>query len=190
MNFREAPEEIRHIPQLLEKCGVRFVIVESLPSSKIDGVTFWLGPRSPVIGLSLRFDRIDNFWFVLRHEIEHVLNEDGKDAAIVDSDLENVSMGTKNLPKEEKLANVAAAEFCTPQQDLESFIARVAPLFSRTRVLAFASKHKVHPGLVVGQLQRHLQRYDLFRPLLIPVRSIITPVAMTDGYGHVLPVDV
>ena len=36
------PEEIRHVPQILEKCGVRFVIVEPLPSSKIDGVTFWL----------------------------------------------------------------------------------------------------------------------------------------------------
>ena len=97
MNYRETPEEIRHIPQLLEKCGVRLVIVEFLPSSKIDGVTLWLTPRSPVIGLSLRFDRIDNFWFVLRHEIEHVLNEHGKDAPIVNSDLEKVSIESKNL---------------------------------------------------------------------------------------------
>jgi HTH-type transcriptional regulator/antitoxin HigA len=190
MDFREAPEEIRHIPQLLANCGVRFVIVESLPSSKIDGATFWLDPHSPVIGLSLRFDRIDNFWFVLRHEIEHVLNENGKDVVIVDSDLEKVPLNAENLPTEEKLANAAAAEFCISQQDFDNFIARVGPLFSNMRVLAFAKKHKVHPGLVVGQLQRHLQRYDLFRPMLVPVRSIITSVAMTDGYGHVLPVEI
>ncbi len=190
MAFREAPEEIRHIPQLLEKCGIRFVIVEALPSSKIDGVTFWLDSYSPVIGLSLRFDRIDNFWFILRHEIEHVLNEDGKDTVIIDSDLEKVSMEMENLPIEEKIANSAAAEFCVPQKELENFIARVGPLFSRMRVLAFAQKNEVHPGLVVGQLQRYLQRYDLFRPMLVPIRNIITQVAMTDGYGSILPVEV
>lgn len=188
--YREAPDEIRHVPQLLEKCGIRFVIVEALPSSKIDGVTFWLDPHSPVIGLSLRFDRIDNFWFVLRHEIEHILNEDGKDTVIVDSDLEKVSMEMENLSTEEKIANTAAAEFCVPQKELENFIVRVGPLFSRTRVLAFAQKKEVHPGLIVGQLQRHLQRYDLFRPMLVPIRNIITQVAMTDGYGHFLPIEV
>ena len=46
---------------------------EALPSSKIDGVCLWLDQHSPVIGMSLRFDRIDNFWFVLGHEIEHAL---------------------------------------------------------------------------------------------------------------------
>jgi HTH-type transcriptional regulator / antitoxin HigA len=190
MNFREAPEEIRHIPQLLVKCGVRFVIVEPLPSSKIDGATFWLGAHSPVIGLSLRYDRIDNFWFVLRHEIEHVLNGDGKDAAILDSDLDSNSRQIGSFSKEENVANEAAAEFCTPQKDLNSFIDRISPLFSRTKVVAFAKNHNIHPGLVVGQLQKHQQRYDLFRSLLVPVRDIITPVAMTDGYGHILPVKV
>ena len=188
--FREAPEEIRHVPQLLANCGVRLVIVKSLSSSKIDGATFWLDPKSPVIGLSLRFDRIDNFWFVLRHEIEHVLNENGKEAAIVNSELEKELLNTEDLSTEERFANAAAAEFCISQNDLENFIARVGPLFSTTRVLAFAKTHKVHPGLVVGQLQRHLQRYDLFRPMLVPVRSIITSVALTDGYGHVLPVEI
>ncbi|MBN2385802.1 MAG: HigA family addiction module antidote protein [Anaerolineales bacterium] len=189
MAFRENPEEIRHVPQLLENCGVRFVIVETLPSSKIDGVTFWLNNYSPVIGMSLRFDRIDNFWFVLRHEIEHVLNEHGKEAVIVDSDLVTASMEPENLSEDEKVANLAAAEFCISQEELENFIAGVSPLFSRARVLAFARKQGVHPGLVVGQLQRHLKRYDLFRPMLVSVKNIITPVAMTDGYGHVLPTE-
>lgn len=189
-SFREAPEEIRNVPQLLDNCGVRFVIVEALPSSKIDGVTFWLDPYSPVIGLSLRLDRIDNFWFVLRHEIEHVLNDHGKDAVIIDSDLDRNTRGTEAMSQEEDIANSAAAEFCVPQEALDNFMARVAPLFSRTRVLAFAQEQRIHPGLVVGQLQRRLQRYDLFRPMLVPVRNIITPIAMTDGYGHVLPLGV
>lgn len=185
-NYRAAPEEIRHIPHLLEECGVRFVIVEPLPSSKIDGVCLWLDD-SPVIGMSLRFDRIDNWWFVLRHEIEHVLKEDGKDSAIVDSDL-YTNEELKDLPPMEEAANYAAADFCVPRNLLDDFVARKGPLFSRQAVLLFARSLKVHPGLVVGQLQRRIGRYDLFRPLLIPIREIITSVSITDGYGHVLPV--
>jgi HTH-type transcriptional regulator/antitoxin HigA len=189
--LREAPEEIRRVPPLLANCGIRLVIVEPLPSSKIDGVCLWLDDDSPVIGLSLRFDRIDNFWFVLRHEIEHVLNGDGRDSVIVDSDLdvaEASEMG--GLSPVERGANFAAAEFCVPQRELDDFVARVAPLFSRERVLGFAKSVEVHPGLVAGQLQRRLGRYDLFRPMLVPIRGIIAPAAMTDGYGHVCPVQV
>ena len=188
--YRESPEEIRYIPQLLEECGIRFVIVEALPSSKIDGVTFWLNSYSPVIGITLRYDRIDNFWFVLRHEIEHVLNGNGKELAIIDSDLDSTSLEMEGLSDEEKIANAAAAEFCVPQKDLENFINRVSPLLARNKVLAFAQKHKIHPGLVVGQIQRHLKRYDLFRPMLIPVKNIIISEAMTDGFGYVLPIEI
>jgi HTH-type transcriptional regulator/antitoxin HigA len=191
--FREAPEEMRNIPKLLAECGVRFVIVEPLPSSKIDGVCLWL-KNTPVIGLSLRLDRIDNFWFVLRHEIEHVLNGDGKnsvdgkDAAIIDSDFEKIEI--ENISIEEQKANSAAAEFCVPQKMLDDFIARVSPLFSSQRIEAFAKRIGVHQGLVVGQLQRRINRYDLLRRTLVPIRNMILPVAITDGYGHILPVEV
>ena len=76
------------VPRILADCGVRFVVVEGMPSGKIDGVCFWLeNGASPVVGMSLRFDRIDNFWFVLRHELEHVLLRHGVDSLIIDSDL-------------------------------------------------------------------------------------------------------
>jgi HTH-type transcriptional regulator / antitoxin HigA len=76
--FMLDPEEVRHIPRLLADCGVRFVVVETLPKANIDGVCFWIDDKLPVIGMTTRHDRIDNFWFVLRHEIEHVLNGDGR----------------------------------------------------------------------------------------------------------------
>ena len=65
------PEEVRHVPRILAEAGVRLVIVEPIPGSKIQGVCFWLdNNRSPVIGLSLKCDQIDKFWFNLWHEIE------------------------------------------------------------------------------------------------------------------------
>jgi HTH-type transcriptional regulator/antitoxin HigA len=84
------PEGVRQVPPILAECGVRFVIVEHVASSKIDGVCFWLDDEesAPVIGMSLRRDKIDNFWFVLRHEIEHVLRRHGCEEAMVDTEPE------------------------------------------------------------------------------------------------------
>lgn len=175
------PEGARQVPRLLEECGVRFVVVEPLPGSKIDGVCFWLNAWSPVVGLSLRLDRIDNFWFVLRHELEHVLSRD----AAVDS---NLTPGAEAIDESERAANEAAAMFGVTVEDLESFVMRVQPLFSETRILGFARRHGVHPGIVVGRLQYRLNRYDLLRRHLANIREHVTATALTDGYGRVCPV--
>src|SRR5262245_28463139 len=63
--------EVRHVPTILADGGVRFVVVEHLEGTRIDGVCVWLD-IGPVIALSLRFDRIDSFWFALAHECAHV----------------------------------------------------------------------------------------------------------------------
>jgi HTH-type transcriptional regulator/antitoxin HigA len=171
------------------ECGIRFVIVESLPSSKIDGVCFWVDGRSPVIGMSLRHDRIDNFWFVLRHEIEHVLREHGKVTAMLDTELEKERAGTgSDVPEEERVANEAAANFCVPRSKLESFIARKSPMFAERDIRGFAATLDVHPGIIAGQLQHETGRYDLFRNHLVKIRSIVTPNAYVDGWGDVAPI--
>ena len=67
-----------YISDILSEFGVRFLILEHLPKSKIDGAVFWLDKKSPVIVLSLRYDRIDSFWFSLAHELGHIKNLDGQ----------------------------------------------------------------------------------------------------------------
>jgi HTH-type transcriptional regulator/antitoxin HigA len=185
--MRDEPESVRHIPRLLNEAGVRFVVVEVLPGAQIDGVCFWLSPTAPVIGMSLRFDRIDNFWFVLRHECAHVLHGHGMTEAIVDEDL-----GAQNAPspnEEERIANTEAADFCVPSEPIRSFYLRKNPFFSESEVLAFSKRMKVHPGLTVGQLQRMTNRYDLLRKYLVRVRSHLARSMMMDGWGDVIPVD-
>lgn len=186
--LRSAPEETRHVPRLLAECGIRFVVVEPIArSSRIDGVCFWLAPDKPVIGMSLRRDTIDNFWFVLRHEIEHVLRRDGEttEEVIVDSHLRD-SAGSTVVAPEEVAANDAAEEFCVPKEALNNFLARVGTAVSEARVLAFAERLGVHPGLVVGQLQYRLNRYNFLTHHLAKVRNIVTTAALTDGYGRQL----
>lgn len=178
--------ETRRVPRILDECGIRYVIVESLPSAKIDGVCFWLNERSPVIGMSLRYDRIDNFWFVLRHELEHVIHQHGRSTVMLDAELEGERAGSgENIEKEERIANRAAEEFCVPKTKMDSFIRRKEPLFTERDILAFSSLHKIHPGLVTGQLQHRTGRYDQFRNHLVKIRSIITQEALFDGWGDV-----
>ena len=185
-----APEETRHVAKMLNDCGVRFVVVETIPNAKIDGVCFWLNKKSPVIGVSLKHDRIDNFWFVLRHEIEHVLRKDGQEVPIVDNlDGENAGVG-EGLPPEEIAANTAAADFCVPEEQMRSYMLRKAPFYYRERdVIAFSRILKVHPGLVVGQLHNKLDKYDFLRKHLVKVRKFVTQSAATDGWGEVYPIN-
>ncbi len=184
-----SPDEARNVPRILAEAGVRFVVVETLTSAKIDGVCFWLNDYSPVIGMTIRFDRIDNFWFVLRHECEHVLRGDGREVIAFDAELEGERAGTgAAIAEQERVANEAAADFCVPAKTLKQFIARKAPIFTERDILGFSRVVKVHPGLVAGQLQHATQRYDRFRGHLAKIRSIVLPSAMHDGWGDVAPV--
>ena len=183
--LRENADGVRFVPRLLAAAGVRFVVVEGLPSSKIDGVCFWLESRFPVIGMSLRADRIDNFWFVLRHECAHVLHGHGRDTAILDENMENG--GGQAVNEEETIANREAADFCVPEEKMQSFYLRKKPFFAEREVIAFARRMQVHPGIVVGQLQRLLGRYDLLRVHLVKVRRCLAASMMMDGWGDTVP---
>jgi HTH-type transcriptional regulator / antitoxin HigA len=190
-NLLSAPEELRKVPRILTEAGVRFVIVETLSAAKIDGVCFWLDQDSPVIGMTMRYDRIDNFCFVLRHECEHVLQGHGQSAVMLDAELEGKRAGLgEDVAEEERIANAAAAEFCVPQKKLDAFIARKAPIFAERDLLGFARTLGVHPGLVAGQLQYRTGQYNKFRRHLVTVRSIVKPSAIVDGWGDVAPVEV
>jgi HTH-type transcriptional regulator/antitoxin HigA len=183
-------EGVAKVPRIMAECGIRYVLVETLASAKIDGVCFWLSDKAPVIGMSLRYDRIDNFWFVLRHEIEHVLQLHGRTHVMLDAELEGERAGTgPNIAEEERVANAAAQEFCVPSEMLDAFVARKAPFFAERDVIGFSRILKVHPGIVVGQLQRRTARYNLLREHLAKVRAIISPNAIKDGWGDVAPIE-
>ena len=179
------PEESRHVPRILAECGVRFVIVEKLPHVDIDGVCFWLNEQ-PVIGMSVRRDKIDNFWFVLRHEIEHVLNGHGREKEIIDTNLEGkrASADDPSLSEEERVANAAAGDFCVPKQKMDSFMIRKHPFFYEKDVVAFARVVNRHPGIVVGQMQFRLDNYAYLTKRIAKIRQFVLPGAIVDGWGQ------
>ena len=180
-----APEEARYVPRIMAECGVRYVIVQSLPKARIDGVCFWIDD-SPVVGMSLQRDTIDNFWFVLRHEIEHVLQGDGQDDEVIDEDLAGKPQTGIAILPEEIAANQAAANFCAPRQKLDSFLARKRPNYYEKDVVAFAKLQQRHPGLIVGQMQKRMERCDYLTRYLVKIRHFVLPAAVTDGWGQTI----
>lgn len=125
------PEAIGTVPPLLVECGVRFVVAEALPNAKIDGMCTWHDDQSPVTGMSTLYDRFDNFWFVLRHEIEHAREgHEKRSIGMVDFLSGDNSSDEKNDSNEERVANMVAADFYVPNQEMDSFYARKHPYFS------------------------------------------------------------
>jgi HTH-type transcriptional regulator / antitoxin HigA len=181
------PDRARDVPAVLADAGIRFVVVEHLPQTRIDGACLWLNEISPVVAISARYDRIDWFWFSVLHEMKHIKNRDGLNAyKPFDIDLVgDKAIRSEEKPDVEKQADAFAAAFLVPSRDLNLFIARVRPLYSKIKLQAFASQIGVHPGIVVGQLQfKDEIKYYHNREMLVKIRDIITSTALTDGWGH------
>lgn len=161
-------EAIKDVQSALYKQGVIVIYEQSLAGMKADGACFKLPSGTPVVALSLRYSRVDNFWFTLLHELSHVcLHYDQLDDVIVDDFDEN---GSSLI---EMQANKLAAE---------SFVSRSAwrncePKFSREPedVITFAKKMGIHPAIVAGRLHHELRRYDLFSDIVneTDVRGIL-----------------
>ena len=177
------PKQARYLSAVLAEAGIRLVVVEPLPGTKIDGAAFWLDDQSPVIAISGRIDRIDNIWFTVMHEWAHIRNND---ALSVDSNI----LGDDDVPvlvleEMERRANEQAAASLIPADELESFIRRVGPLYSKTRIIQFAHRMKIHPGIIVGQLQyRREIGWGTNREMLAKVRESVIETTLTDGWGH------
>lgn len=182
-------DDFGKIPAILQSCGIRFVIVEALPGAKVDGVCVWIDGQ-PAIGMTLRYNRPDNFCFVLRHELEHVLREDGKEETFAPVDEISPSEDANNpagidKPECERLADDAAAEFCVPRALLDSFIMRKGEYISERDVLNFSSRLEIHPAVVVGQIQNKMKKFGWLRKYqaMVNVRECLAGWKYTDGWG-------
>ena len=173
--------EVRKVSALLSNYGVRLVIVEGLPGAKMDGFATRLEDDSPVIGLSLRFDRLDSFWFTLGHEWSHIKH---RDLAPIDSDIGSDSPQEEKSPMERR-ADAESAGLFIPPEELESFIRRVGPLYSKEKINQFANRIKMHPSIVIGQLKHRGEiGQTAHNKSPVPIREAIIKNTLTDGWGR------
>jgi HTH-type transcriptional regulator/antitoxin HigA len=153
----------------LGKRGVAVTIVKHLPKTFTDGAAYIRDDGTPVIALSLRYDRIDSFWFTLLHELGHIVL--GHPGGHVDA---NLSVGEGQSPHERE-ANEFAQEHLIPGRRFQSWL-KAHRQISKADIASFAQELGRHPGIVVGQLQhRRVLPYSRCRELLVPVGPVLGP---------------
>jgi len=166
-------QDISRVPAVFRGLGVHFVIVPHLDRTYLDGAAFRLNGH-PIVALTLRYNRIDNFWFTLLHELAHIVadHEGGY--------LDNLDEEA-DIPEEVE-ANRLARDWVIDADALAAFVAEVQPHFSGERIRSFAASQGVHPGILVGRLQHdQLIPYRNLRTLLVPIREYLAEWIDTAG---------
>ncbi len=150
----------RRAQKFLAKHGIALVIEHHLNKTYLDGATLRLGDGRPVIGLTLRYDRIDNFWFCLLHELAHVgrhLDHNQGDTFVDDLTLRKVE-GTQVDPRETQ-ADEWAEEALIPQKKWEASVIQKRP--RPQAVMELAHELQIHPAIVAGRVRYERQNYHL-----------------------------
>ncbi len=146
--------------EFLDKHGIPLVVVPHLPRTYLDGAALKLADGTPVVGLTLRYDRVDNFWFCLLHELAHVgrhMEGDGDTSFVDDLSLRNIE-GARRDPKEAQ-ADEWAEEALVPHEIWETSEARRNP--TPMTVVNLSKALQVHPAIVAGKVRYEHRNYRL-----------------------------
>jgi HTH-type transcriptional regulator/antitoxin HigA len=145
---------------ILARAGIRVVIEPQMPRTYLDGAAIRFEGQPPVLALTLRYDRLDNFWFTLCHELAHVaLHLQGEEVGGFFDDLD-----AADESRLEREADSAAVRAMIAEADWRSFRQNARP--SRQAVIQFAASVRVHPAIVAGRYRRETNDFTVFSDLV------------------------
>lgn len=152
----------RHAKDFLEERGIALVIEPHLPNTFLDGAALLGRNGAPVIGLTLRENRMDNFWFTLIHELIHVWKhlDPAKRRAIADENIEQPD-DSEGIERE---ANDLASDILIPAAIWRRSAARLKP--STHNIQMLAHELQIHPAIVAGRVRYERKNYSLFSRLV------------------------
>lgn len=142
--------------------GIVLVLERHLPHTYLDGAAMLLDGEVPVIGLTLRADRLDNFWFVLLHEIAHLLlhRRRGLQEGFFDENEESAD----DVDDREKEADQFARTALISDEAWRSSMAKFVKTADEVRSLA--RRFEVGPSVVAGRIRRERANFKLFVDLV------------------------
>jgi HTH-type transcriptional regulator/antitoxin HigA len=160
VNLSAEPDGPRRVPAYLRTIGIVLIVEPHLPGTLLDGAALRTSSRTGVVAVTLRHDRLDNFWFTLLHEIGHLklhINERGYSAIFDDID----SSSESNVEEE---ADLFAQEALIPSSVWSTCLSR----FTRTEraVLSDAKKLGISPAIIAGRIRRESRDYTILRNLV------------------------
>jgi HTH-type transcriptional regulator/antitoxin HigA len=171
---READGPVRAVLALRER-GVLTVFEPHLKSTHLDGAALLLDNATPVIGLTLRFDRLDNFWFTLFHELGHVVLH--RDSGLKDGFFDDNTATSESLAESE--ADHFAENALIPDEAWKTSFVRFTK--SSSEVRQFAKRYNVGDCVVAGKIRRE-RGYHLFKDLIGSggVRELISDAGLME----------
>lgn len=142
--------------EFLAMKGVVVVIEPHLQKTKLDGAAMLDQDGTPVIGLTLRYGRVDYFWFTLMHELIHVQRHlNRQSSAFVDEDDLDVD------DEREAEANFLAADAFIPRHVWQA--SEALKTKRADAVVRLADSLMIHPSIVAGRIQRETNNYRILK---------------------------
>jgi len=143
--------------EYLAEKGIALIIEKHLQGTYLDGAAMLLETGNPVVALTLRHDRLDNFWFVLFHELGHVflhlfncLNMDFFDEKNEEPD------GEDDIERE---ADLFALNTLIPEDEWDDCLSKFS--LTKKSVEIDAKRIGVHPSIVAGRIRKERNKYTL-----------------------------
>lgn len=145
---------------LLEDAGIPLIIEPHLPRTYIDGAAILSADDKPIIALTIRHNRLDNFWYTLLHELAHVSRHLKKPEEFfvdnLDSDL--------NLSKKEVEADILARNSFIPRAEWARSDVNFDP--SEKFICEYANRWMIHPSIIAGRIRYETKNFYKFRKLV------------------------
>jgi HTH-type transcriptional regulator/antitoxin HigA len=162
---------IKRVLDSLSNLGIAVIVMPSLPGTFLDGAAMVTSANAPIVGLTLRYDRADNFWFTLLHELSHIclhyeILVEGRTAFV--DDMEIVSDDVR-----EREADTLAQDSLIPSSILDQVV--WSPDSSFDDITTVSARALVPVAVVAGRWQRDHQNYKKFSRLIdrSSVRSLL-----------------
>ena len=145
--------------EYLAKKGIFFVCLQHLPQTHLDGASLRLQNGHPVIALTLRHDRLDNFWFTLCHELAHIILhfDEGKEFYFID----DFDVKANEIEAE---ADQLAQEVLIPSEYWKPF--KNVSKVSTDQILSVSEELRIHPSIIAGRIRKERNNYRIFSRLV------------------------
>lgn len=145
---------------LLLSKGIVLTTEKHLSGTYLDGGAMLDRDGRPVIGLTLRFDRLDNFWFVLFHELGHVLLHlmEGLRYDFFDEE------GTTGNDMVEREADQFALDSLIPEGKWDECLSRFA--LSEEAVRIDAKNLGIDASIIAGRIRKERSDYTILTSLV------------------------
>ena len=149
------------VKEILHDIGITLIIEPCLSQSHVDGASMLSRSMNPVIGMSLRYDRIDNFWFTLFHELIHVQRHLNVDNHIFIDDFDKGNI----VDDLECVADRLAGEALIPRNIFRRSNAYRLKI-NKKAIRELADKLQIHPAIVAGRIRNDIDRYDILSDMI------------------------